>query len=321
MFDGRFAQLRKGKIGAIMLEKDIENLLALYPDEIFPGEGFKLIGQQIVIEGRRLDILFEDRHKRKVIVEVKRGILTRDSSGQIAEYYGLLKNANMENIYELILCANIIPKERRTFLETIGIECKELGIVQITDLAKKYDYKFIDDQSTFSNSTIEDIRRFNQNSKEIIETVIPDNDENISVWIFQGNPNRYDILNALNDNEIGNTIHWLVKQNRTKIHKGHLVLIWMSGRESGIYAIARVECEPTMLKENEPERKYWIGEDESIVENRVRLSIIKRLVNKPILKEDLLKIPELSKLSILRQFQGTNFPVRDSEWKILCQII
>jgi hypothetical protein len=128
-------------------------------------------------------------------------------------------------------------------------------------------------------------------------------------------------LSALNDKEIGNTIHWLVKQNKNKIHKSHLVLIWMSGKEAGIYAIARVECEPTLLKEKEPERKYWIGDEVSIVENRVRLSIIKRLVNKPILKEDLLKIPELSKLSILRQFQGTNFPVRDSEWKILCQMV
>jgi len=77
-----------------MLEKDIENLIAQHPDEIFPGEGFKLIGQQIVIEGRRLDILFEDKHKRQIIIEVKRGILTRDSSGQIAEYYGFV-NADL----------------------------------------------------------------------------------------------------------------------------------------------------------------------------------------------------------------------------------
>ena len=97
-----------------MFEKDIENLLANYPDEFFPGEGFKLINQQFIIEGRRLDLLFEDKHERQIVVEVKRGILTREASGQIAEYYGLLKNANLEKNYELILCANIIPPERRT---------------------------------------------------------------------------------------------------------------------------------------------------------------------------------------------------------------
>jgi len=110
-----------------MLEKDIENLITQHPDDIFPGEELTLIGQQIVVEGRRLDIVFADKHKRKIIVEVKRGILTREASGQIAEYYGLLKNANQAENYELVLCANIIPKERKTFLETIGIECKELG--------------------------------------------------------------------------------------------------------------------------------------------------------------------------------------------------
>ena len=104
-----------------MLEKDIENLIAAHPDDIFPGEGFRLIGQQVMAGGRRLDILFEDRHQRRVIVEVKRGILSREASGQIGEYYGLLKTDDPDGNYELILCANVIPKERRTFLETIGI--------------------------------------------------------------------------------------------------------------------------------------------------------------------------------------------------------
>lgn len=302
-----------------MLEKDIENLIAQHPEDIFPGEGFKLIGQQIVVEGRRLDILFEDRHMRKIIVEVKRGILTRDSSGQIAEYYGLLKNANQTENCELVLCANVIPKERRTFLETIGIECKELGVVQITELAKKYEYKFIDDQSTFSTSSIENLRQHKQTLPP--NATSQNEDQDVSVWVFQGNPNRYDILNALSDKDVGNTIHWLVRQNKNRIHKGHLVLIWMSGKEAGIYALARIECEPASMPENEPEKKYWLEDKENAIETRVRLSVIRRFVNKPILKEELLKIPELSKLSILRQFRGTNFPVRDSEWELIAQLM
>lgn len=161
-----------------MLEKDIENIIAAHPDEIFPGEGYILVGQQVVVEGRRLDVLFEDKHKRKVIVEVKRGILTREASGQIAEYYGLLKNRNLSETYELILCANVIPKERKTFLETIGIDCKELGITLITDLAKKFDYTFLDDRASYDIA-----------SKEIkvLSEVDEDNpveEEDPSVWIF-----------------------------------------------------------------------------------------------------------------------------------------
>ena len=304
-----------------MLEKDLENLVAMHPNEFFPGEGFRLLGQQIVIEGRRLDILFEDKRKRKVIVEVKRGILTRDSSGQVAEYYGLLKNANQADTYELVLCANVIPKERRTFLETIGIECLELGVVQLVELARKHDYKFIDDQSTFSTATPEDLKRFAPSTVTQDANALADQDLEPSVWIFQGNPNRYDILNALSDKEIGNRIHWLVRQNRNRIHKGHLVLLWMSGRDSGIYALARVECEPLPMAEGDPEKKYWLEDEEPALLMRVRLSVVRRFVNSPILKTTLLKIPELSNLSILRQFQGTNFPVRDSEWEIIAQLM
>ena len=297
-----------------MLEKDIENLIASHPDEIFPDEGFKLIGQQIVVEGRRLDILFEDKLKRKVIVEVKRGILTREASGQIAEYYGLLKNRNLDESYELILCANVIPKERKTFLETIGIDCKELGVTIITDMAKKYDYAFIDDKSSYDVSLNELKVVLPLNEYEIYDNEDP------TVWIFQGNPDRYDVLNALSDKEIGNSIHWLVNQHKQKIKKGHIALIWMSGKEAGIYAIARIETNPRQLAESPAEKKYWTGNEERDVANRVRLTVIRRLINNPILKEKLLKIPELSQLSIFRQFQGTNFPVKESEWQIISQL-
>ena len=104
-----------------MLEKDIENLIAKYPDEFFPNSGFKLIGQQIRLGNKYADIIFEDKVKRKIIVEVKRGILTRDAAGQVMEYYGLLKETNPDDIIELVLCANIIPPYRKRFLEISGI--------------------------------------------------------------------------------------------------------------------------------------------------------------------------------------------------------
>ena len=106
-----------------MLEKDIENLIAQNPDEFFPNSGFKLVGQQIKLGKCYADIIFEDRYKRKVIVEVKRGILSRDASSQVTEYYGLLKSQSPDSFIELILCANIIPTERKLFLESVGIEC------------------------------------------------------------------------------------------------------------------------------------------------------------------------------------------------------
>jgi RecB family endonuclease NucS len=111
-----------------MLEKDIENLIAQYPDEFFPNSGFKLIGQQVKLDRCFADIIFEDKHQRKIIVEVKRGILSRDASGQVMEYYGLLKSQSPTDTIELILCANVIPQEMKIFLQTVGIEYKEVGM-------------------------------------------------------------------------------------------------------------------------------------------------------------------------------------------------
>jgi hypothetical protein len=298
-----------------MLEKDIENLIAAHPDEFFPGEGFKLIAQQFVIDGKRLDILFEDKHNRQIIVEIKRGILTREASGQIAEYYGLLKNTDDHQNIELILCANTIPSERRTFLESIGISCKELGVTQLTKLAHKYNYTFLDDQSTYSMAPDKKIKRII--SEKEGHPVFDNSD--ISVWIFQANPNKYDILNALNDNEVGNNIHWTVNQNKDKIHKGHLALIWMSGKDAGIYAIGRVESEPGLFEEDDSESKYWIDDEESD-RLRVKLTVIRKLVNQPVFRVDLKKLKALSELSILKYYQGTNFPVKDSEWQIISQL-
>jgi hypothetical protein len=188
-----------------MLEKDIENLIAKYPDEFFPSSGFKLIGQQVRLGKCFADIIFEDKYNRKVIIEVKRGILSRDASGQVMEYYGLLKNEEPESIVELILCANIIPAERKTFLETIGIECKELGINRLNEIASKYNYKYLDSKES---RVLE---------KEIKLSSLSDTNR---VWIFQANPNRYDILNALADDGIGIEKHWLVNQHKNEISAG-----------------------------------------------------------------------------------------------------
>ena len=79
-----------------MLEKDIENFIAAHPREFFPREEFKLVAQQHTINKIRLDILFEDKYGRFIITEVKRGILSREASGQVIEYYGLLKAVSRE---------------------------------------------------------------------------------------------------------------------------------------------------------------------------------------------------------------------------------
>ena len=255
--------------------------------------------------------LFKDKYQRTVMLEVKRGILNREASGQIIEYYGLLKQENPNEIVELVLCANVIPSERKMFLERVGIECKEIGVSLITDLAKEFQYKFLDEikeENTPKNAT-----------HQIVQTEAIDIKNQGGVWIFQANPERYDILNSLADPEL--TLQgWTVNpQFKYKIHNGDIALIWMSGKDAGIYAVADIVSDPKMMKDSPEDDKYWIKEEERGLEKlRVSIEIIKDMRNKPVYKRDLKNIPGLKNLSILSGFlQRTNFPVTQEEWGVI----
>jgi len=295
-----------------MLEKDIENIIARYPHEFFPKSGFKLIGQQIKLGRCYADIIFSDKFNRKVIVEVKRGILSRDASGQVMEYYGLLKSEGPTDIVELILCANIIPAERKKFLETVGIECYELGINLINDIAEKYNYEFIDKQQPISEYV-----KFDKPNENIV--AFPKGEK---IWMFQANPEKYDIIGALSDNNLNSEIHWQVNQYAKEIHAGDVGIIWLSGKEGGIYAITEILTDPAIVAENGPEQEYWIDADQKQKKClRVNMRIVANLLSKPLLKIELRNNETLKNMSIFKQPQGTNFPVSKEQWKLIQSLI
>lgn len=292
-----------------MKEKDIENLLARYPEEFFPNAGFKLLGQQVNIGRRFVDIMFVDKYDRTIIIEVKRGLLTRDGSGQIIEYYGLLKQQYPDKIIELILCANVIPSERKLFLENVGIECKELGLALLLNIAKKHEYTFLDEDKPHKPVDI-------PISKPVFHP-IPSTDNEQNVWLFQANPNRYDILNALADPELDEQC-WQINQFKDSIKKDDIALIWMSGRDSGIYAVTQVSSGPQLMADFPKEEKYWVkDEDKGVKRLKVVINIKNRMLNKPLFRSELKDIKGLKNLSIFRQAQGTNFLVRKEEWEII----
>jgi len=193
-----------------MLEKDIENIIVRYPDEIFPNEGFELIGQQVPLLGKRLDILFKDKFNRKIIIEVKRGILTREASGQIAEYYGLLKSIDESQNIELILCANIIPNERKYFLETIGISCKEISEERIRTILEKYRIETKIESNTEITST-KDLEVATDTEKHNTKTM---NDLYNHIEIMNGR----EIINAIINGFQQNRKYYGEIENKTVLH-------------------------------------------------------------------------------------------------------
>ena len=76
------------------------------------------------------------------------------------------------------------------------------------------------------------------------------------------------------------------------------------------------------MEEPIAEKKYWMDSADKIGDRlRVRMRIIKNLLSNPLTKETIRQTNELKELSILRQSQGTNFPVTPVEWHIIKQLI
>lgn len=292
-----------------MLEKDIENLIAKYPDEFFSGKVLKLQGQQIKLGSYYADVIFEDSSKNLSVVEVKRGILSRDAIGQIMDYYGILREENPNKKINLILAANIIPKERTIFIaEKLGIDFLEVPVTKMIEVAKKYSYNFLDTETPLDVQKFEKIREKADSGKS-------------HVWIFQANPQRYDILNAIDDPDTAESC-WLVNQCKNYITKGDLCLIWMSGKGGGIYAVGEIITNPEYLTDSEAESKYWLSDDDK-EKKRLRVKFIysTKLTNNPLTREEIKSVPELNNLSIFKQPQGTNFSVTEKEWEILSTMI
>jgi hypothetical protein len=139
-----------------------------------------------------------------------------------------------------------------------------------------------------------------------------------NAWIFQGNPNLFDLRSALSELE---QFTWLVNQHKDKIRSGDRVFFWESGNESGILGTGIIISEPKMQEENPKERIFNIDDSKFEGEQFRVLIEVEIFFKNPILRKQLIKYPELNNLSILRHSQGTNFPVTTEEAEFLESLI
>lgn len=296
-----------------MLEKDIENLLAMYPREFFSEHNLILKGQQVKLGSYYADILFENDKSEMVIAEIKRGILSRDAIGQIIEYYGLLRKREPNKEIRLVLVANVIPESMTAFLnEKLGVNFLEIPVSKIRSVALKHSYRFLDSEKP------EQVQEY----KQVIKKMDLEADTaQRKVWMFQANPEKYDILNALADDSFNDDV-WLVSRYQNLIRSGHIGLIWMSGKEGGIFAVVDITSNPQMLYDSEQSTKYWISEsDRSQLKLRVKIRYKLKLINNPILKEELKNIADLENMDIFRRPIGSNFKVTNEEWQIILNLL
>lgn len=142
---------------------------------------------------------------------------------------------------------------------------------------------------------------------------------NRSAWIFQSNPQNYNLPGALAELE---EIDWGVRQHANDIRIGDTVYLWEAGDNAGLLATATVLTEAATLPEDERERRFYRDPARfNGAERRVKLHIEQVLPTR-LSRSALAADPALTGMAILKNAQGTNFkltPAEDARIKALLQ--
>lgn len=125
-------------------------------------------------------------------------------------------------------------------------------------------------------------------------------------WIFQGNPKAFDFEKGLKDDLIDN---WTVTTHKGKIKNGDKVIIWITGKNSGCYALAEVTHDPMVIEESKDDHLWNKKSKESL---KAGIKITHNLIEKPILEKNLIDLKEFSNLKVGNQ--GTNFTLKETEY-------
>ena len=134
----------------------------------------------------------------------------------------------------------------------------------------------------------------------------------VNYWIFQGNPDTYDIKNALIE---GHLRGWKVESHKDKIKIGDRVIIWQTGNQAGCYALAEVTSNVGFFIEATDELQHYIAPQTTGETERVKLKIVKNLSEHPILWSQIRDLPEFSNFNAGNQ--GTNFSATKTEYNKL----
>ena len=138
----------------------------------------------------------------------------------------------------------------------------------------------------------------------------------MNYWLFQGNPNFYRLLDAIRDLD---EMFWLVTRYAKQIQVGDGVLIWMSGQDAGIYAVAEV-IEPPQILTELPEAEYWLDSDRFRQDKpHVKIRFLRKLLGQPLRRFELKYDQILRDLLVIRVPNSTNFKVTAEQWQRVYQ--
>jgi predicted RNA-binding protein with PUA-like domain len=136
-------------------------------------------------------------------------------------------------------------------------------------------------------------------------------------WLFQANPKYSQILEAIQDL---NRVYWLVTRYNKEITPGDRVLIWIAGKQAGIYAIAEVEEAPQFM-DAPPDIDIWTMPMIARARFYAPVTFQQKLIDTPLLKSVLNYDPLLYEMEVIRRPRNTNFRISEEQWNRIIALI
>lgn len=143
-------------------------------------------------------------------------------------------------------------------------------------------------------------------------------------WIFQFNPATYAWFDWIKENR--ETEQWLTSRHAGDIREGDKVAIWASGEKAGVYAVSEVLSNPRRDSLNPAQKKHWTKKaEEDVYKFQLKRSVIVRylriITDRPVLEAECIKDSILCDVGVLKQPQGTNFPVIKEQWNRIFELV
>jgi len=118
----------------------------------------------------------------------------------------------------------------------------------------------------------------------------------------------------------------LASQHAGYIHQGDKVAIWASGEKAGIYAIGEIVTNPEEKPLNMEQERYWTKKAEIDTykfrdKSSVTVKYLKVIIDRPLLEDECRKDPLLSDMQVLKNPQGTNFPLTKRQWNRISELM
>jgi hypothetical protein len=143
-------------------------------------------------------------------------------------------------------------------------------------------------------------------------------------WIFQGNPNRFDIDDYLSRYSY---IYWSAPTNQKDFEIGDRAFIWRSGTQAGLVAIGIIKEKPTPRKDVKIKEALgddlWVSQSDEPSEIKVGIEIedVKLTEEEGFVSRELLKTnPIISKNRIISNPVGTVFRLNTDETNALSEL-